>query len=157
MNELKQIPDKLFFDKLRAEADRDQIQKIVMGGVIINNGKVLLLERPADDFMGGIHELPSGKLEEGESLKAGLIREIKEETGLDVNQVLRYLGSFDYLSGSGKKCRQYNFLVSVKNTEKIVLTEHSSYLWVEKENIKKSKVTDSVKEILSKMNLWTRN
>ncbi|MEU7146170.1 NUDIX hydrolase [Nocardia sp. NPDC046473] len=64
-------------------------------------------------FMGGIWEPPSGKVDPGEALDETLIREVKEETGLDVAGIRKYLGEFDYRSGSDKKCRQFNFTVDV--------------------------------------------
>ena len=63
--------------------------------------------------------------------------------------VKSYIGSFDYISGSGKKARQYNFVLDVKNTENIILTEHDKYNWLTIEEIRKSgKITDEVKYIL---------
>ena len=63
---------------------------------------LLLLKRPEADFMGGIWELPSGKVELNEALDDALIQEVKEETGLTVTGRPDHLGSFDYQSGSGK-------------------------------------------------------
>jgi 8-oxo-dGTP diphosphatase len=140
-----------FYEALAEIAFRECIQKIVMGGVIINQKKFLLLERKADDFMGGIFELPSGKVEEGESLKDALYREVKEETGLRIKRVIKYLGYFDYVSGSGKRTRQFNFLVEPESVANIVLTEHKSFVWVDKTEIGKYNVTDSVKGILLKL------
>ena len=57
---------------LEAKAKEDGIEKIVVGGVITDeNNKVLILRRKSDDFLGGIDELPSGKLEAGESIFEG--------------------------------------------------------------------------------------
>ena len=112
------------------KAKEDGIEKIVVGGVITNeNNEVLILKRNADDFLGGIDELPSGKLEAGESIFEGLQREIKEETNLDIKKVVSYIEQFDYLSGSCKKCRQFNFKVEVTGGP-ILLTEHDSYKWM---------------------------
>ena len=63
------------------------------------------MSRKIDDFMGGIDELPSGNMEKGENIYAALIREVKEETNLDIVNVKSYIGSFDYISGSGKKSK----------------------------------------------------
>lgn len=112
------------------KAKEDGIEKLVVGGIVVdNNNKILILRRTADDFMGGIDELPSGKLEAGESLFEGLIREIKEETNLDVEDIYGYIDYFDYLSGSGKRSRQYNFIVKVKTTDHVILSEHDFYNW----------------------------
>ncbi len=119
-----------FENLLLEKAKEDGIEKIVVGGIIKNNkNKFLILGRKKDDFMGGIDEIPSGNLEKNESLFQGLIREIKEETNLDVEYIDKFIDYFDYLSGSGKKARQYNFSVVTKNTENIKLTEHDYFLW----------------------------
>jgi 8-oxo-dGTP diphosphatase len=135
-------------ETLNAEAERDGVQQLVVGAVVQHDGKVLLLQRPEDDFMGGIFELPSGKVEAGEALDAALIREVKEETGLDVAAIRDYLGSFDYMSGSGKKSRQFNFAVDVTAPEPVALQEHDAYTWTAL--AEEPPVTDAVKEVLSK-------
>ena len=119
-----------FENVLIEKAKEDGIEKLVVGGVIFNDeNKCLILGRKADDFMGGIDEIPSGKLEKGEGLFDALIREVKEESNLDVTQIVSYINYFDYLSGSGKKSRQYNFVVKVNNYDDIKLTEHNEFKW----------------------------
>lgn len=135
-------------NELNTEAERDGVQQLVVGAVVQHYGKVLLLQRPEDEFMGGIFELPSGKVEAGEALDAALIREVKEETGLNVAAIRDYLGSFDYTSGSGKKSRQLNFAVDVTYAEQIELQEHDAYAWTGL--TEEPPVTDAVKEVLSK-------
>lgn len=110
-------------------AKEDGIEKMVVGGIVRNGDKYLILSRKQDDFMGGIDEIPSGKLEVGETLFEAVIREVKEETNLDVTSIDGYIDYFDYLSGSGKKSRQYNFMVSVKDFEDVKLTEHDEFKW----------------------------
>lgn len=135
-------------EQLSTEARRDGVQQSVVGAVVQHDGQVLLLQRPKDDFMGGIFELPSGKVEGDEALDAALIREVKEETGLDVAAIRDYLGSFDYTSGSGKESRQFNFAVDVSAPEPVELQEHDAYRWTSL--TEEPPVTDEVKEVLSK-------
>lgn len=135
-------------EKLTALAKADGIQQLVVGAVVQHEDKVLLLQRPDDDFMGGIFELPSGKVDPGESLDDALRREVKEESFLDISTIREYIGSFDYESSSGKKTRQFNFAVDVRAAEPIELTEHDAYLWAPLyEGIP---VTDAVKDVLQK-------
>jgi len=115
-------------EQLVAESQKDEVQKLVVGAVIRKDGKFLLLERVPSDFMGGLVEFPSGTVDADEDLFKALAREVQEETGLVVNSVLAYLGSFDYTSSSGKKTRQFNFLVEVTPGEvKLEPTEHQTH------------------------------
>ena len=138
------------YELLIRKGKQEGIVKNVVGAIILNEkNEVLIMSRKTDDFMGGIDELPSRNMEQGENIYDSLIREVKEETNLDVVNVKLYIGSFDYISGKGKKARQYNFILDVKNTGNIILTEHDEYKWLTIEEIRKSnKITDEVKYIL---------
>lgn len=50
------------------------------------DGRVLLAQRPAGKSMAGQWEFPGGKLQEGETPEVALVRELKEELGIDVSQ-----------------------------------------------------------------------
>ena len=54
-----------------------------VGAVILHDGQVLLVRR-ANPPLQGEWSLPGGALELGEKLRDGIAREVKEETGLDV-------------------------------------------------------------------------
>ena len=58
---------------------------ITVKGVVIYQGKVLVLKRvrPSTDGLG-YWEMPGGGLEYGETPHEALVRELKEETGLDI-------------------------------------------------------------------------
>ena len=131
-------------------AVHDGIEKIVVGAIISRDGKVLLLRRKQDDFLGGLDELPSGHVEHGESVLAALRREVQEETGLEVTRVDHLVGQFDYLTGSGKKARQLNFVVEVSCEESgITLTEHSTYRWAGPNEAKALNVSKNVSDQLA--------
>ena len=49
------------------------------------DGRVLLARRPEGKWMAGLWEFPGGKLYDGETPEAALIRELKEELGIDVS------------------------------------------------------------------------
>jgi 8-oxo-dGTP diphosphatase len=50
------------------------------------DGRVLIAQRPADKTMAGLWEFPGGKVETGESPEAALIRELKEELSIGVQE-----------------------------------------------------------------------
>ena len=52
-------------------------------GVLVRDGKILLLKRNVEPFKGCWHVV-GGHVEEDESLKDAVIREFREETGLNV-------------------------------------------------------------------------
>ena len=47
------------------------------------DGRVLLAQRPEGKSLAGLWEFPGGKVEPGESPETALIRELKEELGID--------------------------------------------------------------------------
>ncbi len=56
---------------------------VAVGGAVIKDGKVLLVKR-AHPPNKGYWAIPGGKVEYGETLEQAVKREIREETGLDV-------------------------------------------------------------------------
>lgn len=143
-----------FYKLLIEKGKKEGIIKHVVGAVIVNEkNEFLILSRKKDDFMGGIDELPSGNMEKNETLYDAMVREVKEETNLDVTNIASYINSFDYISGSGKKAREYNFLVNVKSIDEVKITEHDEYKWLSIEEVRKNiKITDEVKFTLEMYN-----
>ena len=64
-----------------------------IGGVIISDGRALLIRRGSEPLRGQ-WSIPGGTLEIGETLQAGVARELQEETGLEV-RVLDVIEVFD--------------------------------------------------------------
>lgn len=95
-------------------------------------------------------ELPSGNVEENETLLEWLTREIKEETWLEVDTIDTYLWHFDYTSWSWKKTRQLNFLVTCKPWT-IVLnpSEHEKYYLIGMNDLGNFDVSKEMNEILT--------
>jgi 8-oxo-dGTP diphosphatase len=84
-----------------------------VGGVVIQRGRVLLIRRGGEPLKGE-WSIPGGLLELGEELAEGVRRELREETGLEV-EPLEVLAVFDRIlydaakhspRPAGKKSRQ---------------------------------------------------
>jgi 8-oxo-dGTP diphosphatase len=56
---------------------------VAAAALIDVDGRVLLARRPEGKAMAGLWEFPGGKVHEGESPEEALIRELKEELGID--------------------------------------------------------------------------
>jgi 8-oxo-dGTP diphosphatase len=59
---------------------------VVAVALIDADGRVLIAQRPEGKQMAGLWEFPGGKVDPGERPEAALIRELKEELGIDVTE-----------------------------------------------------------------------
>lgn len=59
---------------------------VVAVALVDADGRVLLAQRPPGKSMAGLWEFPGGKVQEGETPEAALIRELHEELGIDVKE-----------------------------------------------------------------------
>ena len=58
---------------------------VVAAALIDTDGRVLIAQRPEGKALAGLWEFPGGKIEPGERPEQALIRELREELGIDVN------------------------------------------------------------------------
>jgi len=135
------------------EQNKKIVQKIVLGGVVIKDGKILILQRHKDeDVYPNMWELPSGKREPLEPSETSLIREVREETGLDVKIIMPF-SVFDYQIEKPDEIRdstQINFLVAPLSDNIILSEEHQSFAWITKEEIDKYELTEATKGVIKK-------
>jgi 8-oxo-dGTP diphosphatase len=92
---------------------------VVAVALVDADGRVLLAQRPPGKAMAGLWEFPGGKVHEGEAPEAALIRELKEELGIDVAEVC--LAPFTFASHRYERfhllmplyvCRRWNGTVT---------------------------------------------
>lgn len=118
-------------DELIAQAQKDGVQKLVVGAYVMRDDKILLIQRSAtEDFLPNMWEIPSGGVDDGEGLIEALQREVFEETGLMLGKVGKFSDFFDYVSGSGRKARQFNFIVTASGAVQLNPVEHQAHVWV---------------------------
>ena len=66
----------------------------VMAGVLCDaHGRVLLAQRPVGKHLAGLWEFPGGKREPGESPRAALLRELREELGIELQRAQPLAGA----------------------------------------------------------------
>lgn len=86
------------FNELLASVSPDELQQtmrarlkrnshLVVGAVLVDDENKICLVREAKAPYAGKWNLPLGHLEHGETLTAGAIREVKEETGYDIKLI----------------------------------------------------------------------
>ena len=115
-------------------------QVVLVGGIVHHDGKILLLKRlNTKKFFSSNWEMPGGKLDSGESLVEAVIRETKEETGLDAGVSKVYNTWIDMIENNGttEHIVEIDFILDVKNVSRVILSEkeHSEFKWVTKNEL----------------------
>ncbi len=84
-----------------------------IGAVVVNEGRVLLIRRGHEPLKGH-WSLPGGLLELGESLHAGVVREVREETGLVVEplELIELLDRIHRADGSEGERVRYHYVIA---------------------------------------------
>ena len=136
------------------KAVKKVVQKICAAGVILHGGKVLIIQRSSDDeAFPGLWELPSGKQESLETTIDAVKREVKEETGLNV-EVDRIVGSFKFKVEKEDEIRdvtQISFLVKpVDSVEVKLSSEHQNFAWITKDEIDNYNLSEETKGVIRK-------
>jgi 8-oxo-dGTP diphosphatase len=106
------------------------------------DGRVLLARRPEGKKMAGLWEFPGGKLNPGETPEAALIRELKEELGIDVAAACLAPLAFASHAYPGFHllmplfvCRRWRGLMSAR--------EGQALAWVHKEKLREYRMPDA--------------
>lgn len=114
--------------------------RIVLTGILKDNDLLLIVKRNEnDDLYPGAWEFPGGHLEDGETLKEGLKRELKEEIGLidDFEPIItHYFDEVKEKNGELIHDIEIDFIVNIDSSKiNIKLSEeHSDYKWVTKDS-----------------------
>lgn len=102
---------------------------VVAAALIDVDGRVLIGRRPEGKALAGLWEFPGGKVEPGERPEAALIRELREELGVDVQEAC--LAPFVFASHAYESfhllmplylCRRWSGVVEKR--------EHAALAWV---------------------------
>ncbi len=113
---------------------------IVLTGILKDDDMLLVVKRNEDDdLFPGAWEFPGGHLENGELLKEGLARELKEEIGFEQDFDLKITHYFDEIKNKNGNLIhniEIDFIIDVdkEKTDIILSDEHCAYKWVTKDS-----------------------
>lgn len=136
----------------------ESVIRIVVYGFLLNEDKkFLIVQRANHDTNPGIWEMPGGTLEIGEEPIEGVIREIREETNLEV-QIKRPLTVKSiYKRSSQTKKMTHTIRIAfqgqiVDGSKKIALSnEHAAFKWVDVASLPQEMVSDFLKYTIEQM------
>lgn len=113
--------------------------RIVLTGILKDNHLLLAVKRNEnDDLFPGVWEFPGGHLEDGETLKEGLKRELEEEIGFtdEFDPIItHYYDEIKEKDGKLVHDLEIDFIINVDSSKINVKlsNEHCDYKWVTKD------------------------
>jgi 8-oxo-dGTP pyrophosphatase MutT (NUDIX family) len=128
------------------------------GVILKNDGEVLLCKRSPDKSMPNTWSIPSGHIEENESPGAAALREFYEETNIELDKDLDFVGFLTKFKKDGtKKGHMSVFLSETKDRIEPDLKnakdgwEHTSCKYFKKEDLPEQKGNEELLEILKRI------
>ncbi len=131
---MNQPVDSRTLTRLQATAEQEGRQCVV-GAVVINEqGQAFAQKRAASRrLFPNCWDLIGGHVEAGETLVEALRREIREETGWELSQIVSLLAVFDWEDGQGELRREMDFLVEVTGDlahPQLEWSKNSAFRWL---------------------------
>ncbi|MBO4408954.1 MAG: 8-oxo-dGTP diphosphatase [Clostridiales bacterium] len=130
---------------------RTEITELTVLCLIHDEERYLLQDRVSEDWKG--YTLPGGHVEPGESIVEAVIREMKEETGLDVRSPrLCGIKQFPLKDGDYSKGRYLVFLFETDEFEgELISSDEGAMHWVSKKDLPDVNLVDDFNDLLDVM------
>jgi ADP-ribose pyrophosphatase YjhB (NUDIX family) len=123
-----------------------------VGGVVVHRHRALLIRRGSEPLKGE-WSIPGGMLELGEELAEGVRRELKEETGLEV-EPLEIVAAFDRITRQGKRVKYHYVIVDYVCRRKRGRLKPASDVvdarWARREDLPKYHLTEMATKVILK-------
>jgi len=119
---------------------------------VIRRQRALLIRR-ASEPLKGQWSIPGGMLELGEGLAEGVQRELKEETGLDV-EPLEIVAAFDRITREGERVKYHYVIVDyvcrLKGGKLKPASDVTDARWVRREEMPQYHLTEMATKVVLK-------
>ena len=113
--------------------------------LVYNENEVLVQEKAGTRYEGGL-VFPGGHVEEGESLRDSIIREIREETGLTISNP-QPCGYKDWIQEDGTR-----YIVLLYKTDKysgeLKASDEGRIFWLDRKDIPNANLIWNMRELL---------
>ena len=119
----------------------------VVAAIIKKENKVFITQRGHGEFKGK-WEFPGGKVEEGEIPEEAVVREIKEELKADIG-VEKIFSEIN--DNRGDICFNVKFYICKLKSDKMEVTEHLDYKWIEPKDIVDAEFMEADKVVLDEL------
>ena len=124
-----------------------------VGGVVIEDGRALLIRRGSEPLKGQ-WSIPGGTLETGETLLEGVVREMAEETGLQV-RVVELIEVFERIMRDEEGRVRYHFVIADYLCENAggtpeAASDVTAIAWARETELEPYKLTPTATRILKK-------
>ncbi|HKX72526.1 MAG TPA: NUDIX domain-containing protein [Candidatus Saccharimonadales bacterium] len=132
---------------------RDLTRLVAGKAIIKRNGKILVLQQSQEEAVSnaGWYHMPGGIAEPGETIEQAVLREIKEETGLDA-QVVRLLEAGEWEADIRGEHFQFVglFYECTANRGDVMIdpAESAGYTWVGLEDLEGIQIVEPAKSVI---------
>ena len=133
-------PTSAYLAALQTQAEKEG-RVCVVGGLIVNpQGQIFVQKRAPDrPLFPGCWDIAGGHVEPGEGLYEALAREIEEETGWRLTQIVVLVEIFDWeATQAQQKQREFDFIVEVEGEStqpRLEAGKFTEFRWVGPEQV----------------------
>src|SRR5262245_33027108 len=99
--------------------------------VLLKNaeGKFLLIRRSPEKYASDKWDIPGGRIDPGSELLKNLVREVKEETGLEMTSIPKLIAAQDIMASEERHVVRLTYIGSAEG-EPQLSDEHTEYKWM---------------------------
>ncbi len=133
--------------KIPSERSEEKGFFIGVKAIIEKDGKILFIKRSEKyEHLNEAWDIPGGRINFGEEPEEGLKRELKEETGLELDEINQILDAATVFKNEEKQIVRITYLCTVKDGKQKLSQEHTDLQWVPVKELKNLNFKDKILE-----------